>query len=192
MAYIVAPQVLLEAVNEVLSSIGSSPVNTLDDDLNIDVINAKNLLMEVSRKIQARGWSFNHEDNVLLRPDSDTKRVPFLSSYLRVSSEGYTLISKSGYFFDLATRTDTFPDGITCSIVREIPFEELPYVAQKYITARASRLFQMRYLGSTDIDQTLRVDEGEAYAELIDYDLEVGNYNIFQDDTYISGMVNGS
>ncbi len=40
---IITPSNELDAVNEILSSVGSSPVNSLEDDLNVDVLNAKRI-----------------------------------------------------------------------------------------------------------------------------------------------------
>lgn len=50
----------------------------------------------------------------------------------------------------------------------------------------------MRYLGSTEIDQALYLAETEAYSAVTDYELKSGNYNIFEGDTYISGILDRS
>lgn len=192
MTYIVTPQSELEAVNEILSSIGSTPVDTLDESLDVDVLNAKRLLENVSREIQSRGWYFNTEESATLQPDADSNLIPCPENYLVFYSDGYQLIRQSGYFFDIASRTNEFPSGITVTLVRYMTFEELPECFRKYITCRAARLFQMRYLGSTDIDASLQFAESEAYSDVIDYDLRTGNYNIYEDDTFNSGNLSRS
>ena len=73
---IITPSNELDAVNEILSSVGSSPVNSLEDDLNVDVLNAKRILKATSIEIQSRGYKFNTLNNVYLKPDSDTGFVP--------------------------------------------------------------------------------------------------------------------
>ena len=98
---IITPSNELDAVNEILSSVGSSPVNSLEDDLNVDVLNAKRILSAVSTEVQSRGYRFNTLKNVYLTPDSDTGLVPFAHDYIRVFSLGYKLVNRSGYFFDL-------------------------------------------------------------------------------------------
>ena len=103
MTYILTPQSELEAVNEILSSIGSSPVDTLDESLDVDVINAKRLLEATSREVQSKGWYFNTEDSVTLQPDTDSNRVPCPENYLVFYSDGYQLVRQSGYFFDIAS-----------------------------------------------------------------------------------------
>ena len=48
----------LDAINLMLSSIGSDPVSDLDET-DVDVANAKRILEDTSRNIQRQGWDFN-------------------------------------------------------------------------------------------------------------------------------------
>lgn len=190
---IITPSNELDAVNEILSSVGSSPVNSLEDDLNVDVLNAKRILKATSIEIQSRGYVFNTLNNVYLSPDSDTGLVPYARDYIRVFTTGYKLVDRSGYFFDLVSSTNEFPEGLTVGeLVKELPFEELPVIFRKYITVRAARVFQMRYLTSGDIDAHLKLEESAAYADIVDYELMTGNYNVFNDDQYISQQIQRS
>lgn len=190
---IVTPSNKLDAVNEILSAVGSSPVNSLEDELNVDVLNAVRILDSVSKEIQSRGWDFNIEGSVALLPDDDTNLVPCPNNYLRFVSSGYKLIRRSGYFFDILSQTNEFPEGLTLdTLVRGLEFEELPEVFRKFITCRAARIFQMRYLTSDDLDKHLMTEESSAYADIIDYDLTTGNYNILNDDQYISQYIQRS
>ena len=189
----VTPSNKLDAVNEILSAVGSSPVNSLEDELNVDVLNAVRILESVSKEIQSRGWDFNIEDSVALLPDDDTNLVPCPNNYLRFVSSGYKLIRRSGYFFDILSQTNEFPEGLTLdTLVRGLDFEELPEVFRKFITCRAARIFQMRYLTSDDLNKHLMTEESSAYADIIDYDLTTGNYNILNDDQYISQYIQRS
>lgn len=192
MTYILTPQSELEAVNEILSSIGSSPVDTLDESLDVDVINAKRLLEATSREIQSRGWYFNTEDSVTLQPDTDSNMVPCPENYLVFYSDGYQLVRQSGYFFDIASRTSEFPNGLTVTLIRYLQFDELPEVFRKYITVRTARLFQMRFLGAQELDVSLQFAESEAYSAIVDFELKTGNYNIYNDDTFNSGNIGRS
>jgi hypothetical protein len=190
---IVTPSNKLDAVNEILSAVGSSPVNSLEDELNVDVLNAVRILDSVSKEIQSRGWDFNIEDSVALLPDDDTNLVPCPNNYLRFVSSGYKLIRRSGYFFDILSQTNEFPEGLTLdTLVRGLDFEELPEVFRKFITCRAARIFQMRYLTSDELNNHLMTEESSAYADIIDYDLTTGNYNILNDDQYISQYIQRS
>ena len=190
---IITPSNELDAVNEILSSVGSSPVNSLEDDLNVDVLNAKRILKATSIEIQSRGYVFNTLNNVYLSPDSDTGLVPYARDYIRVFTTGYKLVDRSGYFFDLVSSTNEFPEGLTVGeLVKELPFEELPVIFRKYITVRAARVFQMRYLTSGDIDAHLQLEESAAYADIVDYELMTGNYNVLNDDQFISQQIQRS
>ena len=190
---IITPSNELDAVNEILSSVGSSPVNSLEDDLNVDVLNAKRILKATSIEIQSRGYVFNTLNNVYLSPDSDTGLVPYARDYIRVFTTGYKLVDRSGYFFDLVSSTNEFPEGLTVGeLVKELPFEELPVIFRKYITVRAARVFQMRYLTSGDVDAHLQLEESAAYADVVDYELMTGNYNVLNDDQYISQQIQRS
>ena len=188
---IITPQSELEAVNEILSSIGSSPVNSLEDDNNVDVINAKRILEGVSREIQSRGWWFNTLDKVHLDPEvegygnSRKYFVPCPNSYIKFTSEDYKLLRREGYFLDQLSNTMNFPEGLDLdTLVKFLDFQELPEAFRKYITVRAARIFQMRYLSATELDQHLQVEESQAYSDLIGYELETGNYNIFDDEDW--------
>lgn len=190
---IITPSNELDAVNEILSSVGSSPVNSLEDDINVDVLNAKRILSAVSTEVQSRGYRFNTLYNVYLTPDSDTGLVPFAHDYIRVFSSGYKLVNRSGYFFDLETDTNEFPEGLTVTeLVKKLPFEELPVVFRKYITVKAARTFQVKYLTSADIDASLQYEEATAYADIVDYDLMSGEYNIYSGDSFISQQIQRS
>lgn len=190
---IITPSNELDAVNEILSSVGSSPVNSLEDDLNVDVLNAKRILSAVSTEVQSRGYRFNTLNNIYLTPDSDTGLVPFAHDYTRVFSSGYKLVNRSGYFFDLETDTNEFPEGLTVTeLVKKLPFEELPVVFRKYITVKAARTFQVKYLTSADIDASLQYEEATAYADIVDYDLMSGEYNIYSGDSFISQQIQRS
>ena len=60
----------LPAVNQILASVGQAPVTTLDQT-NPDVAIAYDTLLQVSREVQAEGWTFNIEYKVEVSPDSN-------------------------------------------------------------------------------------------------------------------------
>lgn len=196
---IVTPQTEIDAVNEILSSIGSSPVSTIEDDSNVDVINAKRILQGVSTEIQGKGWWFNTLEDIHLDPEVEgygkdrEHLVPCPNSFIRFLAYGYKLIKRDGYFFDNIAQTNDFPDGIDLEVlVKKLPFNELPDPVRKYITVRASRIFQARYLSAEDLDMHLQMEESQAYSDMLDYELEAGKYNIFDDQDWItSGIYRG-
>lgn len=189
---VVTPSNELDAVNEVLASVGSSPISSLDDDLNVDAINARRIVEATSKEIQAKGWGFNTLSSTALEADIDNL-VPCPDSYIRFFSDGYKLIRRDGHFFDLVNNTNEFEGGLTVDeLVVELPFDELPATFRKYITAKSARIFQARYVGSDDLSKLLQVDEAEAYMDVVDYDLMQGAYNIYDDDQTISQNIQRS
>lgn len=189
---VITPSNELDAVNEILASIGSSPVSSLEDDLNVDAINAQRILTAVSREIQSRGWGFNTLSSTALDADTDNL-VPCPHSYIRFFSDGYQLIRRDGYFYDLTSQTNEFVGGLTIDeLVIELSFDELPEVFRRYITAKSARVFQSRYVGSDDLAKILQVDEQQAYMDVVDYDLMQGAYNIYDDDQTISQNIQRS
>ena len=62
----------LQAVNQILASVGQAPVTTLEQT-NPDVAIAYNTLQQVSREVQAEGWTFNREYRYPLTPNRTEK-----------------------------------------------------------------------------------------------------------------------
>ena len=60
----------LPAVNEILASVGQAPVTTLDQT-NPDVAIAYDTLLNVSREVQAEGWTFNQEFEYKITTDAN-------------------------------------------------------------------------------------------------------------------------
>ena len=187
---IVTPDSELDAINEILTAIGSCPVNSLEDDANADVINARSMLYRVSREVQSKGYLFNTEYEVELLPDFYTKKIQFPNSFIRVIGNSGNYVRRDGFFFDLTERTFKFPDGITLStLVREVNFEDLPEAARKMITARAARIFQARYLSAQELDVELQLAESQAQGDLLDYELETSGYNIYSNDAFVQQQI---
>ena len=59
----------LQAINEILASVGQAPVTTFDQT-NPDVAIAYNTLKQVSREVQAEGWTFNQEYHYKFTPNA--------------------------------------------------------------------------------------------------------------------------
>lgn len=190
---IITPSTELDAVNEILSTVGQNPLDSLDAEQNVDAINAQRILNQVSIEIQSRGYNFNTLNDVTLQEDRVSLKVAFSKNYIRVFSTDYKLINRDGYFYDITSDTNRFPGGLTITeLVKKMEFKELPTVFRKYITVRAARIFQMRYLTAKEIDTHLQIEEQSAYGDIVDYELMTGDYNIFNDDQYISQQIQRS
>lgn len=175
---IITPLTELDAVNEILTSIGSDSVVTLEEiDQNIDASVADKMLKSVSQEIQQEGWDFNTIPTITLVPDATTHRIKWDSSLLRVPN---TYRNRGGFFFNVSDYTDVFTENlILTNVVQELPFEELPMVFRKYITVKASLAFAVRFLGDAELEQSLNTELVKAYADVMTYELDTQKPNVF-------------
>ncbi len=172
----------LEAVNAMLRAIGESAVSTLENVTTVDVTTAKNILSDVNREVQQKGWHFNTEWDVTLTLDSDN-RLPVGNNVMSVYSPTklLTMRGRSGsmFVYDLDNNTFTWSSSITDAVViKLLDFEDLPQTARQYITAKASRIFQSEVVGQVAAESVNRQEEVEAYADLMDDEGERSGYNI--------------
>lgn len=185
---IVSNSVKLDAVNEIIGTIGESPIPSLEDVYNIDAINAIRLLDKNNKIEQARGWSWNIEKDVVLNPDVDSKRIYWQDDFLFLkgsSNENY--VKRGNYLYDADNKTFEFTGSITVDCVRFVDFEDMPEVMQEYIIAKTSRQFQARYLGDPALAQEAFQAEQEAWARLQEFELDRNRFNFF-DNTDVTTM----
>ncbi len=65
-----SPTTELEAINTMLTSIGEQPIQNDNDLAGLsDASIAQQILSNVSRAIQSRGWVFNTDLDVSMKPD---------------------------------------------------------------------------------------------------------------------------
>ncbi len=182
----------LAAVNDMLAAIGESPVNTLEGDTNADVANARRILNRVNTEVQAKGWTFNIEEGVELTPDVFSQFINYMPDYLSVRSPSGTsaYVNRGGYVYDRLERTDQFPGPIEVNLIRLRPFNEMPEQFRSYIIARAARRFNIRFFGAAEIEASLQMEESEAWQAVQEYELDFGNYNMIEGDTFVQGRIN--
>lgn len=181
----------LDAINDILASIGEAPVLTLGDSSNVDVANAQQILSKVNRMVQSKGWTFNIEEGAVLVPDVNTGLIPYLPSYLRVQGSGAanTYINRQGYVYDTAGQTDVFQGSITVDMTRLREYSEMPQCFRSYIVTKASRQFNMRYFGDVNIEQILAEEEAEALMQCNEYEMDYGRFNMIDGDAFVQGVV---
>ena len=168
----------LTAVNDVLTSLGMGPVTALGPTRAGTL--AEQVLDSESALVQSEGWHFNTEYDVELTPDvSDNIIVPTdaLSIDAHKVSEDVTQVGTK--LFDLEDNSFTFTSKINVDIVRFRDITDLPQPARAYIVARAARVYQDRFLGSSELGNRLLRDEFDARNRLITYEAEVGDFTAF-------------
>ena len=171
----------LDAVNEILAAVGESPVNTLENPTNVDVISAIRILNRVNRMEQGRDWSFNLVPSLTLNPDVFTKKIKWADSYLRLrGANGEIYMKRGGQLFDFTNQTDKFEDSITVEAILLFPFDEMPEALRTYIIAKAAKEFQTSFLGDPNLYQELHMKEQEAWARLQEYEIDMTQPNLLQ------------
>lgn len=171
----------LDAINFMLSAIGSDPINNAEDTTDIDVDNAKRILENVSRGIQRQGWDFNTEENCVLNPNAYDKKILWDDTIIKFSSTDGNVYSKRGsYFYDVTNKTYEFTKSITLTIIRALEFEDLPDCFRSYIAARSALAFQQRYQCDSAVVQELQAELLVAQADIVQYDIDMSEPNALQ------------
>lgn len=174
----------LDAVNEMITSIGLSPVNTLSVQGIKDVAVAQRTLHNVSRKVQSKGWWFNVDRDFPLLPEEGTHhiKVPEDAISIRCEDRGRNLVERKRLLYDLDRNSYNFENqnNLKFRIVRFLDFEDIPQTARDYIAMRAIRVFQARAVGSPVLKTYTDQDEALAYAELLREHLKGSNTNMFR------------
>jgi hypothetical protein len=183
MAFIsLTPVTELEAVNILLAAIGEAAVSSLETATTVEVTQAKNLLSNVNRAAQQKGWHFNTEWDVVLTRDSDN-RIPLSESILSVYQPGQlmTIRGRSGsmYAYDLDNNTFTWTKNLNTAVtITLLDFVDTPNTFRQYVTTRAARIFQEEIIGQVSAETVNRQEEAEAYADLLDDDAERSGLNV--------------
>jgi hypothetical protein len=184
----------LQAVNTMLSVIGSAPVNQLtgpNAPNSADVAIAMQVLDEVSLNIQSRGWHFNTEEDVTLTADPITSEVVVASNVLLVdvdypNNDGLDITLRGNKLYNRKTNSFQFTGPVEkVRLIRALEWDDLPQAARHYITIRAARIFQDRVVGSEKHHGFTQQDELIALSNLKKYEGEVADHSIFDNyDVY--------
>ena len=174
----------LDAVNQILSSVGQAPVTTLDLQ-NPEVSIVLNTLREVNRQVQSEGWIFNTERHYELTPDSTTNQITYPSNMLQIDTNkpthksDYDVVRRNGKLYDRENHTYTFTDSIYADVVWFFDFTDVPPAFQVYITARAARMCAVKMIGDREVQALLQEQELMTRSAAIEYDCNQGDYSMF-------------
>jgi hypothetical protein len=175
----------LEAVNSMLGHIGESPVNSISDTtaLPISAATAISALEEVSRAVQTEGWHFNTELGVSISPAGDNT-ITLSDDILELDAvdTSIDIVQRGLSLFDRSNNVSTFSKDLVVNLTRYLPWDNLPEAARRYITLRASRVFQGRIVGSRELEALIARDEYNARADLMDAESNTSDKTIF--DSY--------
>lgn len=174
----------LDAVNEMLVSIGQAPVNTLSVSGVRDVNIARAELTKVSRQVQLQGWHWNTDEAYSLNRDVDGHIVAPAGVLKFEPLEGDRQVvlrrgTKGMQLYDKDAQSFVFTANVTARVVWGFSFDDLPETARVYIAIAAARKFQARVIGSRELDGFNAEDEQRAWATLIREERGTRNTNMF-------------
>ena len=190
----------LQAVNQILASVGQAPVTSIDTETiidqndnqvtvvtNPDVAIAYSTLEEVSREVQAEGWTFNKEFNVQFTPDTndeilwpnnviqmDLSDDPKYSAYREKDT-----VKRNAKLYDRMNHTYIWEEPIYCDVTWFFSWDDLPSPIQDYITCRAATIASSRLVGDPGQYQILQQKEAYARAMALEYECNQGDYSMF-------------
>jgi len=176
----------LPAINQILSSCGQAPVTTLDQT-NPDVAIAYDTLLQVSREVQAEGWTFNREYHYVFTPDATNKEIAIPNNIIQLkltenaANIDFDGIRRSGKLYDRQHHRYDWPDHATveCDIVWEFDWVDIPEPIQNFITARAATITSSRIVGDQTQYQMLQQQEAFARSTALEYETQQGQYTFF-------------
>lgn len=183
----------LEAVNSMLTTIGESPVSSVDNSGVVDAAIANQVLQEVSREVQGRGWHFNTEVEFPLSPTFPEKEIRLPDNVLEVDSVGtdqrIDVVQRGKRLYNRKENTYQFDRPIKANMVIQLPFDELPQYAREYVVTRAARIFQKRTVGSAELDSFSAEDEMRMLVHLENAEARVADLNVFNGNYSINRVL---
>ena len=146
----------LQAVNQMLSTIGEDAVNALNTGVE-DADSAEVKLDEVKTDVLAQGWKINTRRKTLTKDANNEFIVAgTILSIDTVKQNAYVdVVNKDGKLVDIENDTTVWGSGTStlyCEIVYDLDFESLPHTLRSYIAARAAREFQNEEIGSANLE----------------------------------------
>ena len=174
----------LPAINQILSSCGQAPVTTLDQT-NPDVAVAYDTLLQVSREVQAEGWTFNKEYHYEMTPDTnDQILIPSNILQIKLTENSANMdkdgVRRSGKLYDRHNHTyDWTDDTVECDVVWEFDWVDLPQPIQDFIVARAATFVSQRIVGDNTQYQMLQQQEAYMRALALEYETQQGQFTFF-------------
>jgi Tail tubular protein len=174
----------LQAVNVMLTSIGQAPITGLDSS-NPEIASATLILDTVREEVLGEGWNFNSEQGYLLTANNAGEIiVPPGILNLSVNQEdtafAFRAVQRDGKLYDKLGHTFIWAPTIviSCDVVWDFAFADLPAVFQTYIVQRAARVFAGRVVGSEKMVAFNAQDEALLRANCLAYDCTTGRHNV--------------
>lgn len=181
----------LEAINTLLATIGSQPVNSPEAP-SVDASMARATIREVALSVLSMGWYFNTDQSKTWTPDGN-KDIVLPDSVLVIDNSHQSpdrravtdrpnpAIRGLMCLYDITNQTFKFESPIVTKTVYGVEWEDMPQAARHYITIRSARVFQDRAVGSEKHHSFTLRDEQYALAAMRRHEAETADHSIFDD-----------
>lgn len=136
----------LTVVNQMLATLGETPLNSLEEPHTFRGACLSTLDSE-SNRIQSKGWWFNMEKTTLTPMVNG--RIVLGNDIVAVRTPDQRIVQRGRYLYDLERGDYTFDSEVTLTQIRRVAFDELPESAAAYIAALAVLRFQSNYDSDT-------------------------------------------
>ena len=158
----------------------------VETQTNPDVAIALNTLREVSREVQAEGWSYNTEFDYKITPDSNNE-IRIADDVLQMDLNGgypenieKDAIFRGGKLYDKKAHSYKWTaETVYVDIVWYFDWESIPQPIQAYIVARAAAIVSSRIIGDSNQYQILQQKEAVTRSQALEYECNQGDYSFF-------------
>jgi hypothetical protein len=199
----------LEAVNDMLWTIGESPVQDLESGLG-DAAIAEAILDRTNRRIQLKGWHCNTRRNHELTTNSDNqfalpvdtlkvdtvnptsgrqtdtpRHSAFINASMRRANDDNRWL-----LYDNDNNSETWTDvsTITVDIVQLISYANLTPALQNYVWTAAARQFQVGAMGSKVLYEITSQDLIDAETQAVQEDSENEDLNVIRENPHVRSV----
>lgn len=190
------PLTRLDAVNEMLRTIGQSSVLSLETaDMNADSENALKTLETTLKEFLTKGWHFNIDKNITLDPDPQDGSIKLPLNALKVDSTRRSkqrdLVWRGRRLYDRVAHSFNIGAAVEVDLVVALPFEDITPAARWYVTVKASRRFAAKEIGSVASIKLTQHDEEEALIAVEAEDSENDDRTMAQASPHVARMRRG-
>lgn len=156
------------------------PVSVIEEGFNSDSGKAERVLDSLTLDLLSEGWHFNTRYAVSLVPDALTNEISLPANTLAFNlSAPYSMgvVIQENKLYDLDNNTFEFTAEVKGDILYTLTWEQLPYLAQRYLSLYGGRVFKARHLGENELANA-SIEEQRAYKRLKSNDLRSRRPNI--------------
>ena len=102
---------------------------------------------------------------------------------MTIDHDDLNIVKRGSLVYDLDNATTTWTQDISdVEAVVLLDFSDLPEQVRRYVIMRASRAFFERMVGEGSRAQMLIADETQAFLSLLQYDSDMADLNIFNNE----------